>query len=171
MAAIGIDLGYLAVLHRVAIKAVEYAVLHHRRGNWQIGAGNALGDGDDVRRYPIMLVREHLARPAEAVDDLIDVQKDAVFAAEALDLGKIFVGRYGDADAAHDRLDDHLGYSLGSLAENGGLDGLQAERARIPFANVGLVKLPDGVTDDQAILISDIFPTGYMRFRSKIEGE
>ena len=33
--------------------------------------------------------------------------------------------------------------------------------ARIPFANVGLVKLPDDVSDDQAILISDIFPTGY----------
>ncbi|MGA9519808.1 MAG: zinc-binding dehydrogenase, partial [Myxococcaceae bacterium] len=31
-----------------------------------------------------------------------------------------------------------------------------------PFANVGLVKIPDGVTDDQAVLLSDIFPTGYM---------
>ena len=31
----------------------------------------------------------------------------------------------------------------------------------MPFANVGLVKLPDLVTDDQAILLSDIFPTGY----------
>ena len=44
---------------------------------------------------------------------------------------------------------------------SGSFDGLQAERARIPFANVGLVKLPDHVTDDQAILLSDIFPTGY----------
>lgn len=43
----------------------------------------------------------------------------------------------------------------------GGFDGLQAEFARIPFANVGLVKLPEEVSDDQAILISDIFPTGY----------
>ncbi len=50
---------------------------------------------------------------------------------------------------------------FGGPAENGGFDGLQAERARIPFANTGLVKLPDEVTDDQAILISDIFPTGY----------
>lgn len=31
----------------------------------------------------------------------------------------------------------------------------------MPFANVGLVKLPNEVTDDQAILVSDIFPTGY----------
>lgn len=43
----------------------------------------------------------------------------------------------------------------------GGFNGLQAEKARVPFANVNLVKLPDEVTDDQAILISDIFPTGY----------
>ena len=43
----------------------------------------------------------------------------------------------------------------------GGLDGMQAEKVRVPFANVGLVKLPDNVTDDQAIMISDIFPTGY----------
>lgn len=44
----------------------------------------------------------------------------------------------------------------------GGFDGLQAEKARIPFAAAMLVKLPDRVTDEQAILISDIFPTGYM---------
>jgi threonine dehydrogenase-like Zn-dependent dehydrogenase len=43
----------------------------------------------------------------------------------------------------------------------GPFHGLQAEKARVPFANVGLVKLPDSVSDDQAILISDIFPTGY----------
>ena len=36
---------------------------------------------------------------------------------------------------------------------------LQAERARIPFANVGLVRLPDEIDDDDAILLSDIFPT------------
>lgn len=43
----------------------------------------------------------------------------------------------------------------------GPFDGLQAEYARIPFANVGLVRLPDEMSDDEAILISDIFPTGY----------
>lgn len=51
---------------------------------------------------------------------------------------------------------------FGGPKEAGGFDGLQAEFARVPFANVGCVKLPDEVSDDQAILISDIFPTGYM---------
>jgi threonine dehydrogenase-like Zn-dependent dehydrogenase len=43
----------------------------------------------------------------------------------------------------------------------GAFNGLQAEKARIPFAHVNLVKIPDEVSDDQAILLSDIFPTGY----------
>lgn len=50
---------------------------------------------------------------------------------------------------------------FGGPEETGPFPGLQAEKARIPFAHVGLVKLPDEVSDDQAILISDIFPTGY----------
>ena len=49
----------------------------------------------------------------------------------------------------------------GGPAANGAYQGLQAEFARVPFANVGLVKLPDGVSDDQAILLSDVAPTGW----------
>ncbi|MCY1039781.1 glutathione-dependent formaldehyde dehydrogenase [Corallococcus sp. bb12-1] len=50
---------------------------------------------------------------------------------------------------------------FGGPGMTGPFDGLQAEKARIPFAHVTLVKVPAGVTDDQAILVSDIFPTGY----------
>jgi threonine dehydrogenase-like Zn-dependent dehydrogenase len=50
---------------------------------------------------------------------------------------------------------------FGGPAETGPIHGLQAERARIPFANAGLVKLPIEVHDEQAILLSDIFPTAY----------
>jgi threonine dehydrogenase-like Zn-dependent dehydrogenase len=39
---------------------------------------------------------------------------------------------------------------------------MQAEFVRVPFAHVNLVKLPNDITDEQAILLSDIFPTGYM---------
>ncbi len=49
----------------------------------------------------------------------------------------------------------------GGPQDTGPFQGLQAEKARVPFAHVNLVKLPDVVTDDQAILLSDIFPTGY----------
>lgn len=50
---------------------------------------------------------------------------------------------------------------FGGPVETGSFNGLQAEKARIPFANVGPVKLPESITDDQALMLSDIFPTGY----------
>ena len=50
---------------------------------------------------------------------------------------------------------------FGGPEMSGPFHGLQAEKARVPFANVGLVKIPDEVTDEHAILLSDIFPTGY----------
>ena len=51
---------------------------------------------------------------------------------------------------------------FGGPEEAGGLDGLQAEYARIPFAGAVLVKLPEEISDDQAVLMSDILPTAYM---------
>jgi threonine dehydrogenase-like Zn-dependent dehydrogenase len=50
---------------------------------------------------------------------------------------------------------------FGGPADSGPIDGMQAEWVRVPYANVGMVRIPDGVSDDQAILLSDIFPTGY----------
>lgn len=50
---------------------------------------------------------------------------------------------------------------FGGPGPSGPWNGLQAEKARIPYANVGMFKVPDQVADDQAILISDIFPTGW----------
>lgn len=50
---------------------------------------------------------------------------------------------------------------FGGPSESGPFHGLQAEYARVPFAHTGLVRLPESVSDDDAILLSDIFPTGY----------
>jgi threonine dehydrogenase-like Zn-dependent dehydrogenase len=44
----------------------------------------------------------------------------------------------------------------------GGFAGGQAEYVRVPFADVGTVKIENGFTDDQVLFLSDIFPTGYM---------
>lgn len=44
----------------------------------------------------------------------------------------------------------------------GGYAGGQAEFARVPFADVGPLKVPDGLPDEQALFLSDILPTGYM---------
>ena len=43
----------------------------------------------------------------------------------------------------------------------GGYAGGQAEYARVPFADVGPYKVPEGLTDDQVIFLTDIFTTGY----------
>jgi threonine dehydrogenase-like Zn-dependent dehydrogenase len=44
----------------------------------------------------------------------------------------------------------------------GGYAGGQAEYARVPFADVGPLKVPEELTDEQVLFLSDIFPTGYM---------
>jgi threonine dehydrogenase-like Zn-dependent dehydrogenase len=44
----------------------------------------------------------------------------------------------------------------------GGYAGGQAEYARVPYADVGPIKIEDDLTDEQVLFLSDIFPTGYM---------
>ena len=44
----------------------------------------------------------------------------------------------------------------------GGFAGGQAEYVRVPFADVGPLKIPDSLEDEQVLFLSDIFPTGYM---------
>lgn len=43
----------------------------------------------------------------------------------------------------------------------GGFDGGQAELVRVPFADVGPMKVPDDMTEEQVLFLSDILPTGY----------
>ncbi len=44
----------------------------------------------------------------------------------------------------------------------GGIPGGQAEYLRVPYADVGPAIIPNGISDEQALFLSDIFPTGYM---------
>src|SRR5688500_14745484 len=44
----------------------------------------------------------------------------------------------------------------------GGYAGGQAEYVRVPFADVGPIKVPPQLSDEQVLFVSDIFPTGYM---------
>jgi threonine dehydrogenase-like Zn-dependent dehydrogenase len=44
----------------------------------------------------------------------------------------------------------------------GGFAGGQAEYVRVPFADIGTVKIENGFSDEQVLFLSDIFPTGYM---------
>jgi len=59
-----------------------------------------------------------------------------------------------------------VGYSTAGLFgyshAYGGFSGGQAQFLRIPYADVGPIKVPEGLTDEQVLFLSDIFPTGYM---------
>jgi threonine dehydrogenase-like Zn-dependent dehydrogenase len=70
-------------------------------------------------------------------------------------------GFFAQCDRANPNGPDAGTAFYGGPELSGPFHGLQAERQRIPFAHVNLVKLPDEVSDDQAILLSDIFPTGW----------
>ena len=70
-------------------------------------------------------------------------------------------GYYAQCDTANPNGPQAGTAFFGGPKDTGPFNGLQAEFARIPYANVGLVKLPESVNDDQAILLSDIFPTAY----------
>ncbi|MEH1909440.1 MAG: zinc-dependent alcohol dehydrogenase [Nostoc sp.] len=63
-------------------------------------------------------------------------------------------------------VEKQMGYSPSGLFGYshlfGGYAGGQAEYARVPFADVALFKIPDGLTDEQVLFLTDIFPTGYM---------
>lgn len=52
--------------------------------------------------------------------------------------------------------DKHGGWALGCR-----IDGVQAEYVKVPFANTGLTKIPDNVTDREALFVGDILATGY----------
>lgn len=54
------------------------------------------------------------------------------------------------------------GGAFGYSHLTGGFAGGQAEYVRVPFADVGPIKVPSHLTDEQCLFLSDIFPTGYM---------
>ncbi len=60
---------------------------------------------------------------------------------------------------------EQFGYPLAGLFGfshiTGGFAGGQAEYLRVPYADVGPIKVPDGLDDEQVLFLSDIFPTAY----------
>ena len=61
-----------------------------------------------------------------------------------------------------EKLFGHAGAGIYGYSHlTGGFAGGQAEYARVPFADIGPLKVPEGMTDDQVLLLSDVIPTGY----------
>ncbi|OXM57584.1 glutathione-dependent formaldehyde dehydrogenase [Amycolatopsis thailandensis] len=74
-------------------------------------------------------------------------------------------GYYAQCDTANPHGPGAGTSFFGGPETTGPVDGLQAEYARIPFAMTTLVPVPDGMSDDDAILVSDIFPTAWFGAR------
>lgn len=74
-------------------------------------------------------------------------------------------GYFAQCDNANPNGSDAGTCFFGGPQSTGPVNGLQAEYARVPFAQTTLVRIPDVVTDDQAILVSDIFPTAWFGAR------
>lgn len=69
-------------------------------------------------------------------------------------------GLYGDCEASNP-MNDLASGVYGSSHTAGGYDGGQAEYVRVPFADVGPMKIPDDMADEDVLLLSDVLPTGY----------
>lgn len=78
-------------------------------------------------------------------------------------------GLFASCDATNPNSEiarEMLGYApcacFGYTHMLGGYAGGQSEYVRVPFADVGAIKIPDGVEDEKVLFLSDILPTGYM---------
>ena len=71
--------------------------------------------------------------------------------------GECFFCRHGYVNNCTDA---NGGWALGCR-----IDGGQAEYVRVPFANQGLNRIPDNVTDEQALLVGDVLATGFWAAR------
>lgn len=74
-------------------------------------------------------------------------------------------GYYAQCDVANPNGPEAGTCFFGGPETSGPVDGLQAEYARIPYAHTGPVRLPESMSDDDAILLSDVFPTSWFAAR------
>src|SRR5438270_3425829 len=97
---------------------------------------------------------------------------DRVVVPFAIACGNCFFCRRGltsacdNSNPSADLLERKDGYTSSGLFGYshiyGGYAGGQAEYVRVPFGDVGPMKVPEGLSDEQVLFLSDIFPTGYM---------
>jgi threonine dehydrogenase-like Zn-dependent dehydrogenase len=66
-------------------------------------------------------------------------------------------GNCHESNPEHTAIGGIFGYSHAA----GGYDGGQAEYVRVPYANIGPTKIPEGMDIDDAVLLTDVVPTGY----------
>ena len=111
--------------------------------------------GSVPRAVPGVTVGHEMVGVVEAVGSAVSTVKpgDRVTVNVETFCGECFFCRHGWVNNC---TDPNGGWALGCR-----IDGGQAEYVRVPYADQGLTKIPDGVTDCQALLVGDVLATGY----------
>ncbi|MGH2723880.1 MAG: alcohol dehydrogenase catalytic domain-containing protein [Actinomycetota bacterium] len=131
------------VILRVTISAICGSDLHFYHGKAPLFPGEQLG-------------HEGVGVVEEAGDAVKKVKPgDRVVVAFNAVCGECWFCTHGQ----HSLCEDFR--NLGAGAAGGDLGGTQAERVRVPNADVNLLPVPDGVSDERAVFVGDILTTGY----------
>lgn len=87
---------------------------------------------------------------------------DKVMGTSSISCGECFYCKMGLYSQCENANPNQKGTAFfGGPKESGGFQGTQAEYMRIPYANTVLYKIPEGITDKQALIVSDILATGW----------
>ena len=111
--------------------------------------------GSVPRAVPGITVGHEMVGVVEAVGEAVTAVRpgDRVTVNVETYCGQCFFCQHGWVNNC---VDPNGGWALGCR-----IDGGQAEYVRVPYANQGLNKIPDNVTDAQALFVGDLLATGY----------
>ncbi len=125
------------------------------------------------QKRPMVLGHEFMGIVEETGPEVTSVQKgDRVIVPFPIACGHCFFCDHGLPTHCEESNVENYGPEGGVLKEkggalfgytdlDGGFDGGQAEYVRVPYANCGPRKAPEGFSDEQLLFLTDIFPTGY----------
>lgn len=122
---------------------------------------------------PMVLGHEFMGIVEETGDSVTNLRKgDRVVVPFPIACGHCFFCQHQHPGNCENSNPEHYGPEGGLLDQKGGAlfgytdlyggyDGGQAEYVRVPYADYGPRKVPDHLTDEQVLFLTDIFPTGY----------
>jgi threonine dehydrogenase-like Zn-dependent dehydrogenase len=122
---------------------------------------------------PMVLGHEFMGVVEETGKGITNLQKgDRVVVPFPIACGGCFFCQHDSPGNCEHSNPEHYGPEGGLLTEKGGAlfgytdlyggyDGGQAQYVRVPYADYGPRKVPDNLTDEQVLFLTDIFPTGY----------
>ena len=117
----------IGAVHELVVDALAHQAAAHRHG----ARGDALGEGQDIRRDTEALRGEGMAQAPEAGDDLVENQQDAVLVADLAEPLEIALGRRQHAGRTGHRLDDDGGNGRSIVQRHHALEVVRQMRA--PF--------------------------------------